>query len=72
MRTKRVLIAAVAVLLFASAASAEVQTREIEYKQGDTVLVGLMAWGGAVRNLWACPASRPSWPVPFRGRPRAS
>jgi dienelactone hydrolase len=38
------------VLLFASAASAEVQTREIEYRQGDTVLVGLMAWDSAAKG----------------------
>lgn len=50
MRMRGLLIAAVAVLLFASAASAEVQTREIEYKQGDTVLVGLMAWDGAAKG----------------------
>jgi dienelactone hydrolase len=42
------MLAVVVVLLtFASAASAEVQTREVEYKQGDTVLVGLIAWDGA-------------------------
>lgn len=50
MRTQRLLLAAAMVLLFASAASAEVQTREIEYKQGDTVLVGLMAWDGAAKG----------------------
>lgn len=50
MRTKRMLIAVLAVLAFASAASAEVQTREIEYRQGDTVLVGFMAWDGAAKG----------------------
>lgn len=50
MRTQRLLLAAAMVLAFASAASAEVQTREIEYKQGDTVLVGLMAWDGAAKG----------------------
>ena len=49
MRTQRLLLVA-AVLLSASAASAEVQTKEIEYKQGDTVLVGLMAWDGAAKG----------------------
>jgi dienelactone hydrolase len=45
------MLAVVAVLLtFASAASAEVQTREVEYKQGDTVLVGLIAWDGAAKG----------------------
>jgi dienelactone hydrolase len=45
------MLAVVVVLLtFASAASAEVQTREVEYKQGDTVLVGLIAWDGAAKG----------------------
>ena len=50
MHMKQMLIAAAAVLLFASAAAAEVQTREVEYKQGDTVLVGLVAWDGAAKG----------------------
>ena len=50
MRTQRILIAVAAVLLFASAASAEIQTREIEYKQGNTVLQGLVAWDGAAKG----------------------
>ncbi len=40
-----------AVLLVASAAAAaaaaEVQTREIEYKEGEAVLQGLIAWDDA-------------------------
>lgn len=35
---------------FASVANAEVRTREVEYKQGDTVLRGLMAWDDAVKD----------------------
>jgi len=50
MHTRRILIAVAVVLLFASAASAEVQTREIEYKQGDTVLQGHIAWDGALKG----------------------
>jgi len=45
---KRVyIVVAAAVLLAASGASAGVQTREIEYKEGETVLQGLMAWDDA-------------------------
>ena len=50
MRTKRILIAAAMVLAFASPAAAEVQTKEIEYQQGDTVLVGLVAWDAAAKG----------------------
>ncbi len=50
MRMKQMLIAAAAALAFASAAGAEVQTKEIEYKQGDTVLQGLIAWDGAAKG----------------------
>ena len=51
MRTRRMLAVAVAaVLAFASAASAEVKTREFDYKQGDTVLAGLIAWDDAAKG----------------------
>ncbi len=50
MYTRRMLAVVVVLLTFASAASAEVQTREVEYKQGDTVLVGLIAWDGAAKG----------------------
>ena len=50
MNMKRMVIAVAAVLLFASSSAAEVQTREVEYKQGDTVLVGLIAWDGAAKG----------------------
>jgi dienelactone hydrolase len=40
-----------AVLLAASAAAAEVQTREIEYKEGAVVLQGLIAWDDASKGL---------------------
>lgn len=39
-----------AVVLFASAAAAEIQTKQIEYKQGNTVLQGLLAWDDAVKG----------------------
>ena len=51
---------AAAVLLVASAAVAEVQTREIEYKEGGAVLQGLMGADKSVRNHFASSA---------RGRP---
>ena len=50
MYMRRMLVAAGMLLLFASPAAAEVQTREIEYKQGDTVLAGLIAWDGAAKG----------------------
>lgn len=37
-------------VLFASAAEAEVRTKEIGYKQGDTVLQGFVAWEEAVEG----------------------
>ncbi|WP_447600400.1 dienelactone hydrolase family protein [Nitrospira sp. Nam80] len=47
----RHIIAAIAgVIFFASAAAAGVQTREIEYKQGETVLQGFLAWDDAVEG----------------------
>ena len=48
-RTYIVAVAA-AVLLVASVAAAEVQTREIEYKEGETVLQGLIAWDDASKG----------------------
>src|SRR5213594_1170244 len=39
-----------AVLLTLSAGSATVKTREIEYRQGDTVLQGFIAWDDAARG----------------------
>lgn len=50
MYTRRMSAVVAVLLTFASAASAEVQTREVEYKQGDTVLVGLIAWDGAAKG----------------------
>src|SRR5437899_8553510 len=49
-RTHIVALAA-AVLLAASVAAAEVQTREIEYKEGEAVLQGLIAWDDASKGL---------------------
>jgi dienelactone hydrolase len=37
-------------LAIASTASAAVQSREVEYKQGDTVLQGTLAWNDAVKG----------------------
>jgi dienelactone hydrolase len=37
-------------LLAAATARAEVKTQEIEYKQGDTVLKGFLAWDGAAKG----------------------
>jgi dienelactone hydrolase len=48
MLTGRTISAALLVLALASAATAEVRTRVVEYKQGDTVLQGLIAWNDAV------------------------
>jgi dienelactone hydrolase len=45
--TRIYIAVAVAVLFSASGTAAEVQTREIEYKEGETVLQGLMAWDDA-------------------------
>ena len=50
MRRGRTLAAAAVMLAAASAASAAVQTREFEYRQGDTVLQGLIAWDDAVQG----------------------
>jgi len=45
---KHLAMTAAVILGFASAAWAEVQTKEIDYKQGETVLHGLIAWDDAV------------------------
>jgi dienelactone hydrolase len=50
MRMGRI-VSVLAVLAFApSSWAAEVQQREVEYKQGDTVLSGLMAWDDATKG----------------------
>jgi len=41
---------AAGMLVFASAALAEVHTREVEYKHGDTVLQGFIAWDDALKG----------------------
>lgn len=43
-------MAAGAMPLFAAVASAEVHTKEIEYRQGDTVLRGFIAWNDAAKG----------------------
>ena len=50
MRTGRRTAIAASVLTLTSTAAAEVKTREVEYKQGDTVLQGLIAWNEAVKG----------------------
>jgi len=49
MRTLGIWLAA-ALIASASTAGAAVMTREIEYKQGDTALKGLMAWDDAIKT----------------------
>ena len=49
----RRVVLALSMLAVASAASAEIKTREIEYKAGETVLQGFVAWDDAT------PAKRP-------------
>ena len=53
MNRTHIVAMAAAVLLAASAAAAEVQTREIEYTEGEAVLQGLIAWDDASKGL--CP-----------------
>ena len=48
MRTKT--LAAIAACAVAAAAEAKVQTKEIEYKQGDTALQGFLAWDDAAKG----------------------
>ncbi|MGD9729699.1 MAG: dienelactone hydrolase family protein [Nitrospiraceae bacterium] len=47
---RHIIAAIVGVLFFASAAVAGVQTREIEYQQGETVLQGFLAWDDAIEG----------------------
>ena len=57
-----------AVLLVSSVATAEVQTREIEYKVGGAVLQGLMAWNDASKGPTSRRAGRPRVVGPQRAR----
>jgi dienelactone hydrolase len=50
MRTGRVLATAAVLLMLGSAVSAAVKTKEVTYKQGDTVLQGFFAWDDAVKG----------------------
>lgn len=43
-------VALSALFWFASSAAAEIHTKEVEYKQGGTVLQGLVAWDDAVKG----------------------
>lgn len=48
--TRTTLAAALAALTLAGPASAKVQTKEITYRQGDTPLVGYLAWDDAAKG----------------------
>lgn len=48
--TSTKLLAAVAACALATAAHAKIQTKNIEYKQGDTVLQGFLAWDDAAKG----------------------
>jgi dienelactone hydrolase len=50
MRFSRTMMVIAALMASASLAGAAVVTREVEYRQGDTVLLGLMAWDGAAQG----------------------
>jgi dienelactone hydrolase len=50
MHRRRGIAVSVALLTFASAAAAEVKTKQIEYKQNGTVLQGLIAWDDATKG----------------------
>jgi len=50
MRTGRAFAVAAVLLALASAASAAVKTKAVEYKQGDTVLQGFFAWDDAAKG----------------------
>ena len=50
MRTRRALAVTATLLTLGSAASAAVKSRELEYKQGDTVLQGFVAWDDAAKG----------------------
>jgi dienelactone hydrolase len=50
MHTLRVIAAAVALLVFSTAAAAEIQTKQVEYRHGETVLQGFIAWDDAVKG----------------------
>jgi dienelactone hydrolase len=48
--TRTLTIAALAAATLSTSAAAEVRTKEIEYKQGDTVLQGFVAWDDAAKG----------------------
>jgi len=50
MRTRRAVAVAAVWLTLGSAAFAAVKTRDLEYKQGDTVLQGFVAWDDAAKG----------------------
>lgn len=50
MHMRRGIAVGVALLTSASGAAAEVKTQEIDYKEGDTVLQGLIAWDAAAKG----------------------
>lgn len=48
--TRTLALAALAACFLATPAAAEVKTKEVEYKQGDTVLQGFIAWDDAAKG----------------------
>ncbi len=46
----KLLLSSVLLALFTAVASAAIQTRVVEYKQGDTVLEGVMTWDDAIKG----------------------
>lgn len=50
MHSRRAFVLIAVLSTLASATAAEVKTKEIEYKQGDTVLKGLLAWDDAAKG----------------------
>ena len=46
----KIVTLAVAMLIGTGAANAAVQTKVVEYKQGDTVLEGYLAWDDAIQG----------------------
>jgi dienelactone hydrolase len=47
---QRIIAAIAGVIFFASTAIAGIQTKEVDYKQGETVLQGFLAWDDAVEG----------------------
>jgi dienelactone hydrolase len=50
MRSLSILVASLAMTILAAAARADIKTKDIEYKHGDVVLQGTLAWDDAVKE----------------------